>query len=891
MQINVPHKRRDLARRYSDVAFAFVCAGAFLTCVAIAFAQRPDEGAKAKAEMESPLVVDGPAAWPNADWQADATMLAGLRGRSLYTVAEVFCREKLAREDLASRTRCELVLELSRTLAAHAVHSPPQARDELWSAASRTIDDYLRGHADHPRAIILRLQDALVARGRGELARHESELIPADATLPATAQKYLREAIGRLTVLGDDVAVALRNATRSSPTNADALSADELLALERNVRYQIAKAQQEIAETYTAGGNDRIDALAQADRLLEPLAAANSEDEVVWQARVDRVSVERKLGRSDPALARIEQLASKSRPAWVDARLMIERAMLSEGASQFDAALELLDADAIVAGGVDAGELDDLRLYVVLAAWRAAHETGDAASTTARQSQAATLVRRIDEQHEPYWSRRAKLRAAATIAAGTGTNDATLLASAAENFLHTGRADEAVRAYDRAAEAARGTGDDDLAFRLALTAAAVEQQRKRLEEAMTRYASLARGSPKHADAAKAHLQATWNAAHAFGPRSREYRDLIAEHLRLWSESATADDARLWLARALQGERKWAEAAAAYRQVRPTAAAFESAVVGAALCYDKVFARKATEKDAAAAAGWFEAIAVGSDGTWPATLSSAQRTAVTSAAKLRLRYVASSVGEAAAFLREAKTHAADAPLEWFATVALLEVESLAARGEFDTAEKSVHSLIDSCKANGASDGPADGKPTAEGVQELLAALAAMRTAKSNDRAAARRIAAVELSAGKLLSVVQRADAAGATKSTAASRRAVADALAAAGRRDEALVAYRKLANEFRGDAAVQRGYAALLSAGEDGDTLTAALEQWRLVESKSRPATAAWFAAKYEVASLHERLGDRRQALRVVTLLAALYPELGGEAMKAKFDALTKRCQQ
>jgi hypothetical protein len=55
-------------------------------------------------------------------------------------------------------------------------------------------------------------------------------------------------------------------------------------------------------------------------------------------------------------------------------------------------------------------------------------------------------------------------------------------------------------------------------------------------------------------------------------------------------------------------------------------------------------------------------------------------------------------------------------------------------------------------------------------------------------------------------------------------------------------------------------------------------------------TAPWFAAKYEVATLHERLGDKPQALRVVTLLAALYPELGGEVTKAKFDALRKRCQ-
>lgn len=106
----------------------------------------------------------------------------------------------------------------------------------------------------------------------------------------------------------------------------------------------------------------------------------------------------------------------------------------------------------------------------------------------------------------------------------------------------------------------------------------------------------------------------------------------------------------------------------------------------------------------------------------------------------------------------------------------------------------------------------------------------------------------------------------------------------------MTAYRKLAAELPGDAAVQWGFAALLSAGGDRASLAAALAQWRLVDSKCRAGTDDWFAAKYEIASLHERLGDKQQALRVVTLLSALYPDLGGAELKAKFEALRKRCQ-
>lgn len=870
--------------------------GAFASAplVAIAFLAGTVVAQKAdNADSDPRLVIDGPAAEPQHDWHTDARLVSGLRDRGLFAVAESHCRDKLARADISSRTRAELVLELSRTLAARAVYAPPEAREPLWSAASQAIDEFLRTSADHPRVLVLRLQDALVTQGRGELALRESELLPGDATLPASAQKHLREAIGRLAVLQEDVAAALRRVSQAPlPPSGDALTAAELTALDRNVRYQIAKAQQDIAETYPAGSNDRIDALAQGDRLLDPLAATSSEDEVIWLARVDRVRVERKLGRSTQAHKRIEQLASKARPAWVDARLVIEQALLAADVGKFDAAIALLDAKRLAAGGIDAAEVDDLRLQVALQAWRAAHDAGDEHATAARQTEAATLVRRIGEQHGAYWSRRAKLRAAATISSGAGASDATLLASAAENFLHTGRPNDAIASYDKAAAAAKAAGDDDLAFRLALTAAAVEQQQKRLKESLARYAALARGSPRHADAAKAHLQATWNAAHAFGPRSSEYRRLIDEHLKLWPESPTADDARFWLARALQGEQKWSDAAEEYRRVRPASPSFEQSVAGVALCIEK--ALLATTRDprseparialAAEHAKWFESLVATPDGTWPKALSPAQRTAVVAAARLRLRYIAMGASDATKLLASARERAADAPADWVGRLALLEIEAAAARGDFDGADAALAAVAqaEADRAASSNAAPAD-------LSDTVAALTVLR-GRTSDELSKRRIAALELAAGKLLGAPAPASSAKVPAASASARRARVEALAAAGRREEALAGYRQLAADFPNDAAVQRGYATLLGQGDDRATLAAALDRWRLVERRTRSGTAEWFAAKYEVAALHERLGDKPQALRVVTLLSALYPDLGGQEMKAKFDALRKRCQ-
>lgn len=187
-----------------------------------------------------------------------------------------------------------------------------------------------------------------------------------------------------------------------------------------------------------------------------------------------------------------------------------------------------------------------------------------------------------------------------------------------------------------------------------------------------------RTSPRHPEAAKAHLQATWNAAHAFGPQSSEYRALLDEHIKNWSESPTADDARMWLGRVLESERNWSEAAAAYRSVRAESKQFAAAVNGAVMCYDQLFAveivRRQQIRDrevlAEEAAKWCESLVYASDDTagkiWPKELSVVQRVAVLAAARWRLRFTKSSPRDVAAFLEKVAALAGSAPPSGAAT---------------------------------------------------------------------------------------------------------------------------------------------------------------------------------------------------------------------------------
>ena len=74
------------------------------------------------------------------DDSADQRLLAGLRQRGLYRLAETYCADRLKRADLSDRQRAELVIELSRCLAERAVGLPPEVRPPLWKRALKATE-------------------------------------------------------------------------------------------------------------------------------------------------------------------------------------------------------------------------------------------------------------------------------------------------------------------------------------------------------------------------------------------------------------------------------------------------------------------------------------------------------------------------------------------------------------------------------------------------------------------------------------------------------------------------------------------------------------------------------------------------------------------------------
>jgi tetratricopeptide (TPR) repeat protein len=122
------------------------------------------------------------------------------------------------------------------------------------------------------------------------------------------------------------------------------------------------------------------------------------------------------------------------------------------------------------------------------------------------------------------------------------------------------------------------------------------------------------------------------------------------------------------------------------------------------------------------------------------------------------------------------------------------------------------------------------------------------------------------------------------------RAGAEALVAAGRVDEALVAYAKLSKENLDSGQIQEGYAALLLKSDDPDRLKLAVDQWRLVANRSRPRTSRWFQARYSMALAHYKLGDRETAAKQLRYLLETPPGLKDTEWEQPFSDLLRKCE-
>jgi len=843
---------------------------------------------------------------------SDQRFLAGLRERGLFRLAETYCTDRLKRGDLPESQRADLVIELSRCLAEWAVGSPPEERGPLWQRASQVTQGFAGDNPQNPRLPLVRLQQALCHLARGELARQEAQLSADPGDLLDQARTHLRDTIEELNALDDDVQRRLRQQSLPGPGERAGLDAHQLASLQNNIQYELARALRNQAECYASDSPDRANALTQAVKLLLRLAALDAVDPLSWKSRVDLIESYRLLADYGQSRRQLDALLALKPPPPVELRARAERIRLALATEQLAEAISVLSQGRQI-DETTSPELDYAWLETYLAAGRAAGDAQDNAKAAEWQAKATEMVEQIEQWHGPYWTRRAGMLLANYVRASPGGGDLGLLVRAAESSFRSGQFTEALAGYDRAQARAAKQGDSARAFDLGYIAATIEHQRGRHAEALERYRRLAMAMPENPQAPEAHLLAIYHAAQlakASGKGGKgdrrilperpdgcsaqnapvpfsaldQYAALLQEHLRTWPTGPSADQAWRQWGRLREQKHDWQGAIRAYQAISAGDADYLQAAEAVERCYGAWLAeRKAagqpSEELAGKAADWFESLVVGPQGRLPERWSPLQQFAVLAAARLRLDHTAAGYDRTQRILSTALQTAGDAPPQWKSAARVLLVVSLAGQGR----SRESGQLLAEISA---------GSP-----QQLLSLLEGLERVAATARPEVRgELAQLQLSAIKLLPADPKA-LSGTERQTL--QRVRAQALADAGRTEEALRQYEALAAAYPRDGAIQEAYARLLLTRVDRaataearkKSIQSALEKWRELEEKSPPQSPRWFLAKYWVARLHFELGNKSQAAKIITLLRLLHPELGGPELKSQFEELLRRCQE
>jgi hypothetical protein len=824
-------------------------------------------------------------ALPACAQSLESRFIDGLRQRRLFELAESYCTDRLSRAGRGQPIQAELTVELVRTLALHAASAPLDQRQALWRRSHEAAADLLRQSPPHPRAVLVRFQDALALLAQGEISRQEFETGTLRGDQVELARQALRQASSIFETLDKELKAEIPLRRRAAPRPGEP-SADELTRLNEQVQHNMARADKSRALLFDRGSDDRLSLLLAATEILERLSAQVPEQESLQASiQLDLAECRRMLGRYSEATS--SAAAVDREGAAIETRMAARAELLRSAIAQhdFSAAQRLMESTNVSATQASP-ELGLARLEALLAFSRAAAQgqrisPADLARPQEMakiyQQQATEQVELLEKAHGPYWGRRASQLLLAALPRAA-MDSAPLLARAADELYLKGELDQAIAAYDDAAAQAKAKGDFQAAFEQAYKAALAEQKRGAARAAANRLRVLANSFPTHRQAAQAHLLAIWNERQEAAKDSVAaslYEELLREHLTSWPTSESANQARLWLGKLMEGKADWPAAIEAYAAVSQASPHYAVAVPTLARAWREELNMLATGgRPTADAAGqairFFQRALLGAENRWPERWTDADRTAALTAADLIVAYQPGSSSDAENLIRRAIAGSFDASPAWRAAAQAQLVVAVAAQGGRQSdALAELRSI---------------GTASADQMLAVLERLSQV-AARSGERGR-QQIAALQMEAA---AVVEKHPQSLTPDQRLTLERVQAEALAGAGRIDQALVRYEQLARSRPDNGALQTGFATLLLSTSDAAQLKKALDQWRLVAGRTPPRTAPWFEAKYSVALAQFKLGDQAGAATLLRFMLETPPGMHGSEWEAKFTDLLKKC--
>ena len=784
-------------------------------------------------------------------WLANPTLaddslrfVESLRTRGLDRLAELRCREQLSDSSLPPRLVASYAIQQSLIEIDRAT-SQRTDRDTHWRNAQETLDKIARERGPSDAWLLLRLQAGLNGSTRGEFEQ---------AIADERAVASLRSASKQLA----SVEQAIESMRRAG---SKIFSTRELDSLANRTALARAQSERLLALCHPAGSPDRDDALLQAAQAASNIAARIESDELRWRGRLLLVECERLLRKAPAALARLDSEPWQTPP--VPERLAgafaAERWRLLIASQRHDEANRLLVTQS---SPTRSPELQLARLEAMAARW-----------TTNQEEQLANRIQQslvaIRQNHGGLWAARAERIAGDALAIPADGSSVDTLVTTAEYLFRTGRLQEAVDAYDRAAGLAFREEANGRAYELARTAAAIVRSQGQSFAAAERFRRAALSESRRADASATHRLAILTASEVLQTASPHptrdhraeelYQELLGEHLRTWPEAESVAEVRWWQATWLARKGQQQELVSLLSTIKQADPRYAQAIRLLGEAYLTAAQEAANDPRShqallVEATSSLQAVITGNDNRWPARWTPLQRQTALTLAKLH-------GGDYAQKLLSKAIDSSPPPQDktWLdeAQAVLLVL------------------LVDAGKAGEASQRvAANPLRTPSTVRRLLVALQQRLQAASDASVAELMLALLRTAAGN--------DQDGRWKAPFA-----AAALAASGRTDEAVAVYENLLAQQPRDARLRLELATLLATTTNPEQLQRAVDSFATVEQGVTKGGSLWWDARIGRLRALMASGHHEQASKLLRLTKVLHADLGqrGEEFAAIENSL------
>lgn len=829
-----------------------------------------------------PILASGFGACADDDDSLTARYYDQLRRRGMFTLAEGHAELRLADPLLSPSRRTDLVIELSRTLVAHALSAGDDQRTELWNKAASVLAEEAAVVGDSSQKVVLEVYGALIPAARSEDLVFDVEASPFEEPPRDALDRVSSDALRKLSQVEQSLVNRIRpleNRKKTSP----GVSLHELQRLLSLVRYKMGMVLQAKARLKAPGSQERHSDLVDADERFRKVLSSGV-DEWHPNAKFGLAVNNRLRDEFERALEMLDQLErdSKFSAAGSNDALRLERARILLQTRQPAAAADELRQ---MRSGRERlpGEFWLLQIQAYSAMRREAVQRSADGIVSEIKEHVQTALNEVDRQVGGPWSRRCRaVWTAAESAERYGLRLAALLSKAQGEYV-SGRVDSAIAAYSSAVELAHEDGKADVEVEAGYTLAGILARQGRWDEAANRCRQIVTAYPNHSRSAEIdffglYALGRWIDAEPSEERRSTYLKGLDDHVRRFADSPTASEAEYLRGRLLESQGAVSEALAAYQRVKAGHARADAASSASSRCLVAwlLQQREKNKRDADLERRALEVISalLKSLPEKPSTWSDDQAELAYQAAKVFLLIEPPRFAEALRRLDQLDeatrpptdgSERTDLRAELGRRSGPLRLIALAGQGRPQEAERLLATLEHA------------------GATELLAVVEELSQIEIQSPPPARHsLHEMQLAAAETMN--RRRE-----ELTREQQRrldlALAKSYLATSQPTKAIGVYDRLLNEAPKDLELARHIGSLLSGREELGCRTLARTCWQRVESAYKQGSPAWLEARSRVIESCVNLGELEQARKLMKVTKLLYPQLGGDEMRRRYAEL------